>query len=64
MIAYRECGEAIVKNHGVRQNEQMNTYVVNFAEGSMRVQAKNEAEALSILAEWFECSPTVLLEVI
>ena len=38
----------------------MNTYVVNFDEGTMRVQAKNEAEALSILTEWFECSPTLL----
>ena len=40
----------------------MNTYVVKFDEATMRVQAKNEAEALSKLAEWFECSPTVLLE--
>jgi hypothetical protein len=39
----------------------MNTYVVKFDEGTMRVQAKNEEEALSILAEWFECSPTIAL---
>ena len=26
----------------------------------MRVQAKNEAEAISILTEWFECSPMLL----
>ena len=38
----------------------MNTYVVKFDEGTMRVQAKNEAEAISILTEWFECSPTLL----
>jgi hypothetical protein len=42
----------------------MRTYVVSFDEGTMRFQAKNEAEALSILAEWFECSPTAVLEVI
>jgi hypothetical protein len=42
----------------------MSIYVVSFDEGTMCVQAKNEAEALSILAEWFECSPTALLEVI
>lgn len=40
----------------------MNTYRVKFDQGTMRVSAKNEPEALSILAEWFECSPTVLLE--
>jgi hypothetical protein len=57
-------GEATVKNPSVRLYEKkpMSTYVVKFDEGTMRVQAKNEAEALSILAEWFECSPTVLLE--
>ena len=40
--------------------KHMNTYVVKFDEGTMRVQAKNEAEALSILAEWFECSAPLL----
>ena len=40
----------------------MNTYLVKFDLGTMRVSAQNEAEALSILAEWFDCSPTVLLE--
>ena len=34
----------------------MNTYVVKFDEVTMHIQAKNEEEALSILAEWFECS--------
>ena len=36
----------------------MNTYVLKFDEGTMRVEAKHKAEALSILTEWFECSPT------
>ena len=42
------------------KKKPMNTYVVKFDEGTMRVQAKNEAEAISILTEWFECSPTLL----
>ena len=37
----------------------MNTYVIQFDEGTMHVQANNEAEALSILTEWFECSPRI-----
>jgi hypothetical protein len=56
-------GEATVKNRSYdKTRNTMNTYLVKFDLGTMRVSAKNEAEALSILAEWFECLPTVLLE--
>ena len=56
-------GGATVKNRSYdKTRKHMNTYLVKFDLGTMRVSAQNEAEALSILAEWFKCSPTVLLE--